>query len=160
MVMSLLEWALIVGVVLLTPRIVGSRGLQILLAELVLVPFMTGDATTDRPEHPMTRHVARQSTCRGTRQAPEGVRRMRVCRTEQKQHRGGENRSSHGLAPSLRQWLLFIFGRVAAAHEAKHLAAVGQRVIVFLNLRRSVFRRRLRSDRPEDEFAGGIGSFG
>ena len=83
------------------------------------------------------------------------MRRTRA-RNQAQQSHCGENRCSNGFPPSFRQWLLLILSRIATADEAEQLAAIGQGVVVFLNLRRSVFRRRFGSYRLKDEFSGGI----
>ena len=56
-------------------RVVRSRILKPLLSDLMLVPLVTGDAATDRPEHPMARHMARERARSGSRQAANGMSR-------------------------------------------------------------------------------------
>src|ERR1700722_7306592 len=59
-------------------------------------------------------------------------------------------------APSFRRWLLLEICHFAAADEAKNFAALGQRVVIFLDLDCSVFRGCLGRHGPEHQFSGGV----
>ena len=52
----------------------------------MLVPLVTGDAATDRPEHPMARHMARERARGGTRQAADRMSRWANGRQAEQHH--------------------------------------------------------------------------
>ena len=92
---SLVEWTSVIGVILLTPSIIGTWGLQILFPELMLVPLVAGDAAANRTEHSVMGHMACQRAGRGSGETSKSMGRWRSC-TPRQQDSGSENYRPHG----------------------------------------------------------------